>query len=411
MEGYVCIGLERMNNNHNFTYSERVTLEHHLNLNIGGSAIKLAKLLNKSRSTIYYEIRKFMTINKSKAELFNNNSKPEMYCDTLKHFPFVCNGCAKTLCVHRSRIYKAYDAQIRANKLLRNSRVNKAKREEVIHVLNRSVCPLIKDGVSIHVAKESVNNCNLSESTIRRYIENGLVNAKRIDLPRAVKFKAKKEYNYKIKPLDANILYGRTYDDYKLYIDAYPNSKILQLDSVIGKANDKRAILTIYFKNSKLQLGFMYHRKSASTVEILKKLYKLGLDNGYKLFDVVLADNGSEFKNLYKLEKDEEGNNICKVFYCDPYRSCQKAECEKNHGFFRRIWPKGRSMNKFNQETVNEIFSHINSYPRNSLKNKSPYELFCLEYTSIILTSLNIMKIEVKDIKLIDYKRWGNYEH
>lgn len=402
---------EEMNNNHNFKYSERVMLEYYLNTNIASSAIKLAKLLGKSRSTIYYEIKNFMIISKSKAEIFNANNNPLDFCDTIRRFPYVCNGCARVSCTHRSRIYNAYEAQIKANKLLRNSRVNKAHREEVVHILNRSVCPLIKDGVSIHVARNSVNNCDLSESTIRRYIENGLVNAKRIDLPRAVKFRVKKEYKYKVKPLDANILYGRTYDDYKLYMDAYPNSKVVQLDSVIGKANDKNAILTIFFKNSKLQLGILYKRKSSDTVNILRRIYKIGLDNGYKLFDVLLADNGSEFKTLYELEKDEEGNNICKVFYCDPYRSSQKAECEKNHGLFRRIWPKGRSMNKFTQETVDEIFTHINSYPRNSLKNKTPYELFSNEYVSIILTLLGIMKLEVKNIKLIDYKRWGNYLH
>ncbi|MBQ2505329.1 MAG: IS30 family transposase, partial [Erysipelotrichaceae bacterium] len=119
-----------------------------------------------------------------------------------------------------------------------------------------------------------------------------------------------------------------------------------------------------------------------------------------------LADNGPEFKNLYELEKDEEGKQICKVFYCDPYRSCQKAECEKNHGLFRRIWPKGRSLDILDRSKIDEIFSHINSYPRASLNDKSPYDLFSLEYKSIILTRLGILKIEVKDLKMKDYKTW-----
>ena len=110
--------------------------------------------------------------------------------------------------------------------------------------------------------------------------------------------------------------------------------------------------------------------------------------------------NGSEFKTLHELEFDDEtGERICHVFYWDPYRSCQKAECEKNHGFFRRIWPKGRTLDDFKQENIDEIFSHINSYPRASLNNRSPYEVFSLEYNPIILSILNIMKYVVKQIK------------
>ena len=189
-------------------------------------------------------------------------------------------------------------------------------------------------------------------------------------------------------------------------MEAYPKSKVVQLDSIIGKANDKKAIWTIFFLNSNLHIGRLYDRKHQNTVNIMKNIYKTGIDNNVKLFDVVLADNGSEFKDLYKLEKDDEGNQICKVFYCDPYRSCQKAECEKNHVFFRRIVPKGKTFAIFSQEDIDTIFSHINSYPRASLKNKSPYDLFALEYKTIILSLLNIVFVAIKNIKLKDYKLW-----
>ncbi len=392
-------------NKKNFLFSERVKLEHMINTNTHGGAVRTARILNRSRSSIYYEIRKHMIVKKSASEYFADND-PRDYCEKLNHFPFVCNGCAKTSCSHRSAFYSAYEAQKKADKDLHDSRKNFSRRKEVIAILNRSVCPLIKDGISIHVARNSVNNCDLSESTIRRYIELGLLEAKRVDLPRAVRFRAKKEYAYKTPPLDINILYGRTYDDYKKYMEAYPESRVVQLDSVVGKRNDEKAILTIYFKNSKLQLGRLYCRKSSSVVQIMRKIIKIGLDNGMKLFDVVLADNGTEFKKLYELEKDEEGNEICKVFYCDPYRSSQKAECEKNHGLFRRIWPKGRTLDDFSSEDTDEIFSHINSYPRASLNDKSPCDLFILEYSLIILSALGIEKVKIEQIRLKDYKIW-----
>lgn len=386
-------------NSHNFTYAERVKLEYHLNLNLDCSAIKLGKILNKDRRTIYYELRHYIV-----------NEKPyDSYkCPLLKRFPFCCNNCARTKCKHRRYIYSAYEADKKARHILVHSRVNEEKRKMTVDVLNRSVCPLIKDGISIEVALNSVNNCDISSSTIRRYIEKGIVEAKRHDLPMAIRFRAKKEYrnSKKSNPLPVNVLYGRTYEDYKKYMDAYPESKVVQLDSVIGKIYDQKAILTIYFVNSKLQLGRFYYRGNIRTVQIMRELYNIGLKNDTKLFDVVLADNGSEFKDLYKLEFDEEGNRICHVFYCDPYRSAQKAECEKNHGLFRRIVPKGTSFKDFDQKDIDTIFSHINSYPRASLKNKSPYDLFVLEYSLIILTFFNILKIALKDIRMKNYKRW-----
>ena len=384
---------------HNFTFAERVKLEYHINLNLDCSAIKLTKILNKARNTIYYELKHYVS-----------NLKPsdDYKCELLRKFPFCCNNCVKTRCDHRNYIYDAYEASTKARNILINNHLDIKKRNNVVNILNRSVCPLIKDGISIDVAINSVNNCDLSSSTIRRYIENGLVDAKRHNLPRATSFRVKKEYDYskKAKPLPVSILAGRTYEDYKRYMDAYPESRVVQLDSVIGKQYDYHAILTIFFVNSKLQLGRLYARKKPNVVNIMRSIYKTGIDNNTKLFDVVLADNGFEFKDLYKLEFDDDGNQICKVFYCDPYRSNQKAECEKNHGLFRRIVPKGNSFKDFKQSDIDTIFSHINSYPRASLNNKSPNDLFILEYSLIILVLLNINKIAIKDIRLIDFKRW-----
>ena len=392
-----------MNKKH-FTFTERVKLEYRLNLNIDCSAKKLAKDLDKSRSTIYYELKNYTNSYDSISKKLGGHDYYE--CETLKHFPFCCNGCLKTRCTHRCREYRAYDADKKANNILVKARVDTPSRKQTIKILNNSVCPLINNGSSIEVALNNVNNCDVSSSTIRRYIEKGLVNSKRHNLPRATRFRVKKEYKCSTPALSADVLNGRTYEDYKKYIEAYPKSKVVQLDSVIGKANDTKAILTIFFLNSKLQIGRIYYRKHQNTVNIMRNVYKIGIDNNVKLFDVVLADNGFEFKDLYKLEKDEKGNNICKVFYCDPYRSCQKAECEKNHVFFRRIVPKGNSFSNFTQENVDTIFSHINSYPRVSLKNKSPYDLFALEYKSIILSLLNIVFVAIKNIRLKDYKGW-----
>lgn len=383
--------------NKNFLFSERVKFQYILDNRLCLSAKECARELNKSRSTIYYELKHYSENTIS----INQRVNHERYiCPKLSSFPFVCNGCLRIKhCVQKTKIYDAYIASNKAHKLLVNSRSNTEKRQRNIKIINKSVSALIKDGVSIEVAKENVNNCPLSVSTIRRYIEKGLVNVKRIDLPRAIRFRVKKEYKYNTPKLDINVLNGRTYDDFKKYIVEHPNSRIIEVDSIIGKANDKLALLTIYFRNSKFQLAVLYKRNRSNINDVLVNLYMLGQKYNINLFDVILTDNGSEFKRLYEIEDQI----YTKVFYCDPYASYQKSGCEKNHGFFRRVVYKGKSLNLFTQEEINEIFSHINSYPRGSLNNRTPYELFALEYNSIILEELRINKIPISKIRLKQY--------
>ena len=386
--------------NTNFLFSERVKFQYILDNRLLLNAIDVATDLNKSRSTIYYELRNFSFKKHDNRNDFSLSTVKieKIECPRLKRFPFVCNGCPKSKghCRFDKNIYDAYIAQNKAHKLLVNTRSDTFNSRKTAKVLNKTVIPLIKNGSSIHVAKENVNDCPFSESTIRRYIEAGLVDAKRLDLPRAVRFRVKKEYKYDTPKLDINALNGRTYDDYKRYIVDHPKSKVIEIDSVIGKRNDKTALLTIYFKGLKFQFGFLYNKKHSRINDYIVNLYCLGRKFNINLFDVVLTDNGTEFKTLYQIESQI----YVKVFYCDPYASYQKAECEKNHGFFRRIVPKSKSLDKFNQEEINDIFSHINSYPRASLANRSPYDLFTLEYNSIILSDVSIIKIPVSKIKL-----------
>ena len=116
-----------MNKKH-FTFTERVKLEYRLNLNLDCSAIKLANDLDKSRNAIYYELRTYTTKFETKTKKVIGHD--DYICETLKHFPFCCNGCAKTNCSHRCKEYRAYEADKRANSLLVSSRVNTARRKK-----------------------------------------------------------------------------------------------------------------------------------------------------------------------------------------------------------------------------------------------------------------------------------------
>ena len=58
------------------------------------------------------------------------------------------------------------------------------------------------------------------------------------------------------------------------------------------------------------------------------------------------------------------------------------------------------SLDDFAQEQMDLMFSHINSYPRKTLKEKSPLDVFEETFGSQATTKLGLRKISLKDIVL-----------
>jgi len=93
-----------------------------------------------------------------------------------------------------------------------------------------------------------------------------------------------------------------------------------------------------------------------------------------------------------------DGEPETDLFFCDPYQSSQKPKVEKNHTLFRDIVPKGESFDGFTQETVNLIFSHVNSVKRKSLNGKTPYEVFSFMFGESAAAFLGIKEIPAADV-------------
>ena len=90
------------------------------------------------------------------------------------------------------------------------------------------------------------------------------------------------------------------------------------------------------------------------------------------------------------------------VFYCHPLSSFEKGSCERNHVLFRYIQYKGWSFDNFTQEDINCLFSNINSYPRKSLNEKTPYQVV-LEDPRLgkeFLDLIGIYKVDCDDVTL-----------
>lgn len=50
---------------------------------------------------------------------------------------------------------------------------------------------------------------------------------------------------------------GRRYSDYLEYINKHPNANIVEMDTVIGKFEDVKCIMSLFFKEEKLMFMFL----------------------------------------------------------------------------------------------------------------------------------------------------------
>ena len=144
------------------------------------------------------------------------------------------------------------------------------------------------------------------------------------------------------------------------------------------------------------------YKQSKYVIKVFNDLKKeLGIDEFKRLFEVILTDNGTEFSDPESIEIDmDTGEKVSNLFYCDPSCSWQKGSIEKNHEYIRYILPKGTSFASLTQDDCYLIASHINSTPRLSLNNSSPFDAILYFLGKENFKKLHIKKIDNDEIDL-----------
>jgi len=418
-------------NNKHLTLDDRITIEKALGNR--ESFKHIAKILCKDPTTISKEVKRNRVIqphnsfnkDKNKCELrFTCNKKhicktyapvcnkkcrycplctikcadfiPQSNsCKKLEKAPFVCNGCEKIRNCKLDRAnYKAAIANRRYKTVLVESRTGINITEEELDILDSIVSPLILKGHSPFVILQGNPGIGLSEKTIYNYIESGALSVKNIDLPKKVKYKPRTDRKPR-EIRDDGIFGGRTYKDFARYMEQYPDTNVIEMDTVMGCEGSTKVLLTLYFKNCHLMLAYLLDDKKAVSV---KKIFdrlekKLSTLNFCLTFPVILTDRGAEFSNPDALESGMDGFIRTSIYFCDPMAYWQKAGIEKNHGFIRKILPKGSSFDNLTQFDIYRVMSHVNSTPRASLNGLSPLKLAGLLVHEQALQAFNLSEI------------------
>lgn len=412
--------------------SNQLTLNDRLKIQVAiemsKSAQEIASNLNVTRQTIYREIkrnRKAVSIRSTSNACFCKHrikcpylatyqhqgmtvciAKCEHYeydvCEQLSLFPFCCNACRKkTYCNKDKYYYQADKSELMSIKRRKETRQGIRISKDDFTYINDIVSSLILKGQSIEHILTNHKEIDVSSVTIRKWINEGYMDARNIDLHRKVSFKVKKQYIPRVIK-NPELLIGRTFKDYKQWI-LTNHLHTVQIDTVHGLITDNKFILTIHFPDIHFQFGILLNCLSPNEVNSVFQIIKSKLGNKQfkTIFPIILCDNGFEFLKLSELEIDQDnGENLTKIFYCDPYRSSQKGACERNHELIRYIKKKGNSFNNLSQDDIDLMFSHINSLSRKSIMGKTPYELAVSFLGQTFLNIINIKKIDPDNVHL-----------
>ena len=375
------------------TLDDRIEIQECLHK--GMSFKDIGKRIGKDQTTISKEVKLHAKVQ------VNGFTKTDEMCPKLLKAPFVCNGCSKCSnagCNYPRRKYIANLAQKEYEDTLVNSREGIPLNKSEFYDVEEAICSAVSKGQHIYHAIQS-GNLAVSKSTVYRHIEKGYYRISKIDLPRAVKFKPRKQKQQDYVPKVAKV--GRTYDDFKEFISEQNINHYVEMDTVIGEVGGK-LIMTFIFTGFNFMFGLLLNDKTAAEAASKMTALKNNLSSaGFcfgEIFPVLLTDNGGEFSCVSAFENDLNGGQECKLFFCDPSSPQQKPHVENNHTLFRGIVPSGTSFDNFTQDTVNLIFSHINSVKRKQFNGKSAYELFAFAYSDALAYALGISFIEPESV-------------
>ena len=323
-------------------------------------------------------------------------------CEKLEKAPYVCNPCKeRSTCSLVHQLYDAKKAHLAYATSWKEDREGfYLTGEEIAHICSL-VTPRLKRGHSPHAIITSVKDqLPCSASTIYRLLDEGELESRNGDLPRKMKFKAARRK--RAHRVDTACREGRTYQDFLRFVQENTPPLIVEMDTVEGKKGGP-VLLTLSWRGISLLRAHWRERNDAHSVKQWMDHYEkmLGLEQFKELFPVLLTDRGNEFTDPLGIEfSPYTGQRRTYVFYCDPQRSDQKGAIERNHVELRKIIPKGTDLNKWPQHLIEQVCDHLNSYPRPSLKGKSPHDAFAFLMGTSIPDQMGWTVILPEDIYL-----------
>lgn len=337
---------------------------------------EIAELIGCDPTTISKEIKKNRIISK------DSKVKSKILCEKLDRFPYVCGTCkAKyTTCTLTQLKYEPRIAQQKYEYRLHESRRGINLTPEEHKQLELALKEGLKNKRSVYSIIHSAK-FDISMSTVYRYIDEKKINITKMDLPYAVTYKKRKKQNKKYEyPENYKVnRMNRTFVDYLAYRKSHLNEMTVQMDFLGSIKSDSKSILTLIIPDIHFVFLFIIENKNATKItQLFDNLENiLGIDVFKEIFPSILTDRDPSFADIQGIEFSKEtGEQRTYLFFCDAFRSNQKASVENMNKQIRKFFPKGKSVDVFSKSQVKEINIIINESPLFSLDGASPKEAF-----------------------------------
>lgn len=207
--------------------------------------------------------------------------------------------------------------------------------------------------------------------TLYNYVERGLLSIKNIDLPEKLRRKTGNKHGHS---RDHKRLYGKSIEERPASIQTRKEFGHWELDLVIGsKSGQDHVLMTILERKTRYyRIIRLSDKTAASVMKAFKSLRKEYGDKFSRIFKTITTDNGSEFSSLPEIE---QVTGTC-VYYAHPYSSYEKGSNERHNGILRRYIPKGKRIDGFSCEEIEDAERRCNTLPRKILNYFTPRELF-----------------------------------
>ena len=338
--------------------------------------VEIAREIGCDPTTIAKEIKKNRIISKEA------KVDKKILCKRLDRFPYVCLDCPKkyTSCVLTQLRYDSHIAQKKYDYRLHETRKGINLTPEEHQKLNQIIKEGLKDKKSLYSIIHS-SDIDISLPTVYRYIEEKKLDISKMDLPYAVTYKKRKKQIKKYEYPGNNKVdrHNRTFIDYLAYKKSHLNELGSQMDFLGSIKSDKKSILVIIIPEIHFPFLFIIENKnSIKVVSLFDELEKrLGIEKFKEIFPSILTDRDPSFSDIIGIEFSKEtGEQRTYLFFCDAFKSNQKASVENINKQIRKFFPKGSSVDYYTQDRIIEINKIIIESPLFSLDGHSPKEAF-----------------------------------
>jgi len=241
------------------------------------------------------------------------------------------------------------------------------------HDLAADIEAEILDGCSPYAAIERIKQnektykTSICYKTVYNYLDKDLfLKISNKDLP--VKRNGKKRSYHHVRPAYNNAK-GTSISERPPKIEKREEYGHWEMDTVVGKAGTKAALLVLSERMMREELIFKISNKSQAEVKRCLDMLERRLGcSFYDKFKTITCDNGCEFLDFEGLEKStRRKGKRTKIFFAHPFSAWERGTNENSNRMIRRFIPKGSDIATYGKQEIKRIELWMNNYPRRIL--------------------------------------------